>query len=172
MTTKWVSKLFVAVATVIFTTSGYAAEPAPMMDKTMESGAGVAMVVEGVNDCLGCGLMKDGAKATCSKTGHQQALKVTKAMTADGKPAPELEGWTLHYLNNPMGMDLTSGAKYHGKNLVVTGMVFRDARVLDVSKVEIKDGAMMKDGAAKKMDKPMGKSMDMKMKEPAPKKSN
>lgn len=155
----------IAAVMVMWSGAGFAAEKAPMMDASMGAGAGMPVVVEGVNQCLGCSLMKAGANATCSKTGHQQALKVTKAMTADGKPAPELEGWTLHYLNNPQGMELMDGEKYHGKNVTLTGMVFKDERVLDVSKVEIKDMAGMKD-MDKSMGKTMDKSMDKKMKEP------
>jgi hypothetical protein len=162
-----VLNLFVIAVAVLCSGAGFAADTAPMMDGKMAGGNAVPVVVEGTNACLGCSLMKEGAHATCDKNGHQQALKVTKATTADGKPLPEVEGWTLHYLNNAQGMELSNGAKFHGKTLTLTGTLFKDERVLDVSKVDAKDMADMKG-----MDKSMDKPMDKKMKEPMTKKPN
>ncbi|MBI5093561.1 MAG: hypothetical protein HZB26_14100 [Candidatus Hydrogenedentes bacterium] len=159
-TTKLAVIAFAVVVALSLSANVFAAENAPAAPMKAGAGNAVPAVIEGVNTCLGCSLMNEGATAECSKSGHMMALKVTKAATPDGKPLPEFNGWTVHYMNNVKGMELTNDAKCHGKTLVITGTVFRDERVLDVTKVDMKDMG--------KMEKPM----DGKMKESMSKKKN
>ena len=92
-----------------------------------------AVTVTGENYCVGCALKKEGAAAKCSVYGHRHALKVSEAKDASGNAVPEMEGWTLHYLNNKTGKELVK--KHHGETMTLSGRVFPQERVFDVSKM-------------------------------------
>lgn len=95
------------------------------------------VTLTGKNYCVGCSLKKaEGAAAQCSVYGCKHALKVEKALDSEGKEVSELEGATLHYLENDSSAELFKGKKYHGKNVSIKGNVHLDERVVDVKGVE------------------------------------
>jgi thioredoxin-related protein len=97
-------------------------------------GKAVEATVTGSNFCLGCSLKKElGAGAQCSIYGHTHALRVTKAL-AGGKELSEMKGWVLHYLATDKSQDLIN--KHDGENLIVTGKVYPNERVLEVMSYE------------------------------------
>ena len=95
------------------------------------------LTLTGENYCVGCSLKKaEGAAAQCSVYGCKHALKVEKAVDSKGEEISELEGATLHYLENDASVELFKGKKYHGENVSIIGNVHLDERVVDVKSVE------------------------------------
>lgn len=128
MNTKWNMTGMLAAALIVGLSTAYGKERA-----AVEKKEGAPIVVTGDNVCLGCSLKTEqGAAAQCSVYGHTHALRVEKA-TVDGKAAPELKGKVLHYLPTSISEKLIK--EHHGEKLTLTGKVYTDAQVLEVSSV-------------------------------------
>ena len=92
----------------------------------------VKATLEGTNFCVGCALKsKEGAGAQCEVFGHLHTFRVSRAMGADGKVIPEMQGWVLHYLETQKSAELIR--KHHGEKLKIEGTVYPVERVLEVS---------------------------------------
>ena len=92
------------------------------------------VILRGENYCVACTLGKAGANSSCSTTGHRHALKVAAAEDRSGKTMAGLKGKTVHYLFNPKGKEYFEG--HHGENLIVTGKLFVNERVVDIANVK------------------------------------
>ncbi|MEW5702038.1 MAG: hypothetical protein AB1792_07400 [Candidatus Zixiibacteriota bacterium] len=116
------------------------AQEHPEHPKKQTASAAVSeATVAGQNVCLGCSLKKEkGAAAQCSKYGHRHVLKVTKA-TIDGKDHPEMNGWVLHYLDTDSSQSVIGG--HHEETVTMTGKIYADERVLEVTKLESSEAA-------------------------------
>lgn len=91
----------------------------------------IEAIVAGENICVGCTLKKEqGAGAQCGIYGHKHALLVTDA-TVGGKNIPDMKGWVLHYLETQKSENLIK--QHHGENLTITGKVYPDEHVLEVT---------------------------------------
>jgi len=125
------SLMVVAVTTVLLCGLGYvsfAAEEESQGVKTID------VQVQGENYCVACTLGKVGANSSCSTVGHKHALKVAAAQDNTGSEISDLKGKTIHYLYNTKGKEYVDG--HHGEQLTVTGKLFTDERVIDITKVE------------------------------------
>ena len=133
------SFLLVAVTGVAF------GEQKPAVAAEKDQPAVVQASVEGKNFCLGCALKKEkGAKAQCSLYGHKHALKVSKAVSEDGKELTEMKGWVLHYLETEKSEHLIK--EHHGEKLTIKGKIYPLERVIEVdsfkeTKAEVKKAA-------------------------------
>ncbi len=96
---------------------------------------GVEMSVTGVNYCLETTVKNTLAECRVERARH--VLKVTEAKDADGKVVADMKGWTLHYLYSFTSAVLSNDAKFRGKEVTITGTVYRDERVIDVKKIEM-----------------------------------
>jgi hypothetical protein len=92
--------------------------------------------VMGKNYCVACTLGKVGANSSCSTVGHKHALKVAAAEDSTGQIIFDLKGKTIDYLYNAKGKEYVDG--HHGEEIIVTGKLFIDERVIDIAKVEPK----------------------------------
>lgn len=90
----------------------------------------VEATVTGRNYCLGCALKEKGAGSQCSSYGPMHALRVSKVVV-DGKEQADMQGWVLHYLPTQSSQDLLN--KHTDETVTVTGKIYTDERVLEVS---------------------------------------
>ncbi|MBI4512214.1 MAG: hypothetical protein HY698_21455 [Deltaproteobacteria bacterium] len=99
-------------------------------------GAAQPVTIVGENYCLGCALKKEqGAAAQCSVYGHRHALKVESATGPGGSALPELQGATVHYLENDASASLVKGDELHGKKVEIKGKLFAREKTLEVHEV-------------------------------------
>jgi len=108
--------------------------PAVAAAKTDAPAAPAKNVVEatitGQNFCLACELKEKGAGAQCSTYGHMRAFRVTKAIV-DGKEQADMQGWVLRYMPTKNSLDLIRS--HDDETVTVTGKLYRDERVIEVS---------------------------------------
>lgn len=93
----------------------------------------VTATVTGESYCLLRALLPEGSALKGEET--QQALKVTSAKDTNGNALPELSGWTLHYLRETAGKELAEKEEYRNKLITLQGTVFRQERVVQVTKI-------------------------------------
>lgn len=90
----------------------------------------VEVTITGQNYGLISTLAKDEAANAIEAAAQLNALKVTSAKGADGKEIADLKGKTVHYLPVKAAADLMLGDKHQGKNVEVTGKLFKAEGVL------------------------------------------
>ena len=92
----------------------------------------VEATITGNNFCTGCTLKNElGAKSQCSIHGHTHALRVSEAVSVDGKKIPWLQGWVLQYLGNDAGKPFAR--EHQGETLTLSGKVYTDMRIFEVT---------------------------------------
>lgn len=99
------------------------------------------VVITGRIICLGCHLKKEKqAKAQCSIYGHTNAVIIEKAINPEGKHVAGAEGKIYQFLQNDQSDKLIKDHDYVGKIVVITGRIYPEANLLEVSFFKQKEG--------------------------------
>ena len=97
----------------------------------------VAATVTGLNYNVLSTLAKD-AEAADPALAKLNALKVTEAVGADGKPVDALKGKTLYYVPVKAAAALIAGDANAGKTVAITGKVLAGSNAIIVESFEVK----------------------------------
>lgn len=90
----------------------------------------VDVTITGQNYGLISTLAKDEAGNAIEAAADLNALKITSAKGSDGQEIAGLKGKTVHYLPVKAAADLMLGKKHQGKNVEVTGKLFKSENVV------------------------------------------
>ena len=97
----------------------------------------VKVTVTGMNYCVEAALKKAGETPKLGIDANRHALKVKEAIGEDGEAIARMKGRTLHYLYSETSAALSSDEAYFGKPLEITGTLYRNESVIEVTGVEV-----------------------------------
>jgi hypothetical protein len=87
--------------------------------------------------CIGCAMKSQyGAKVDCGKSGHQMAIKVTKAEDYCGDAKPALVGTTLMFLPTETTLALDM-AKNYGATITLSGRYYFETGVIEPEELKV-----------------------------------
>jgi hypothetical protein len=98
-------------------------------------------VITGKVICLGCTLKKEKqARVQCSIYGHVNALLIEKIYDRQGKSLKEAKEKIYQFLHNDRADKLIKDHAYAGKIIVITGKIYPEANILEVTFFKQKGG--------------------------------
>jgi len=129
----------VMIAALLTTMAIFVCGASAVSAQEVKAPAPVGVIVSGENFALLPALVKGETASANGALAQMNALKVQEAKTADGSALAELTGKTLFYLPTRTADILLTGETFRGKEVCVTGKLYRAENAVLVEKVEIKD---------------------------------